>query len=233
VINDGSTDQTGKLLLEYSDPRIRVFLQPNLGVSAARNVGVKHMHGDYLCFLDADDVLPERSLEARLKVMQQDDSITFVDGMVIYTDAQLNPTGEIYLPKFKGRPLTLLLRFSRKAFFGNTWMIRMRPDGVYSFDVTLNFCEDLFFYVTICGKSDVYSNTTEPVLFYRKHEQSSTLRLSDLETGYFDFFNKVKELLSINLRTRVLMKVRIKKVMFMTHLFDGGDIFKALKVLFR
>lgn len=67
VINDGSTDETGSVLREYSEkyPNFRIFYQENRGVSAARNVGLRHARGEYLLFLDGDDTLaalpdPER-----------------------------------------------------------------------------------------------------------------------------------------------------------------------------
>jgi glycosyltransferase involved in cell wall biosynthesis len=55
VVNDGSTDCTPGILESYRD-RIRVITQPNRGLSAARNVGVDRSTGEYLAFLDADDI---------------------------------------------------------------------------------------------------------------------------------------------------------------------------------
>lgn len=62
IIDDGSKDDFESAVAPYlSDKRIRVFRQPNAGVSAARNRGIRNANGDYLCFLDADDeFLPER-----------------------------------------------------------------------------------------------------------------------------------------------------------------------------
>lgn len=55
VINDGSKDGTEEILRGYGD-RIRFKTVPNGGVSAARNVGIRMATGDYLAFLDADDI---------------------------------------------------------------------------------------------------------------------------------------------------------------------------------
>ncbi|MCA1786137.1 MAG: glycosyltransferase, partial [Desulfobacteraceae bacterium] len=55
VVDDGSTDETGQLLAAYGD-RIRVFTQPNKGVSAARNLGIRHSCGEYIALLDSDDL---------------------------------------------------------------------------------------------------------------------------------------------------------------------------------
>lgn len=59
LIDDGSTDRTKEIIQSY--PTIRYFYQENQGVAAARNLGVAQSRGDYLTFLDADDLwLPEK-----------------------------------------------------------------------------------------------------------------------------------------------------------------------------
>lgn len=56
IIDDGSTDQTYDLLLALiNDEKIKYFKSENSGVSAARNLGVKHSVGEYITFLDSDD----------------------------------------------------------------------------------------------------------------------------------------------------------------------------------
>ena len=57
LIDDGSTDNSGRLCDTYSqkDKRIRVFHQENQGVSAARNLGLEQMKGEFVTFCDSDD----------------------------------------------------------------------------------------------------------------------------------------------------------------------------------
>lgn len=63
-IDDGSTDETGKMLDAFAagEPRAVVIHIPNGGVSAARNLGLEHAAGRYVAFIDADDALEEGSL---------------------------------------------------------------------------------------------------------------------------------------------------------------------------
>ena len=56
IVDDGAGIATKELLQEQNDPRIKVIEQANDGLSSARNRGLRHCSGDYICFLDADDV---------------------------------------------------------------------------------------------------------------------------------------------------------------------------------
>ena len=73
LVDDGSTDGSGELCdeLAVEDGRIRVFHKPNGGLSDARNHGMHHARGEYFCFLDSDDLLPENALEKLVGLCEQ------------------------------------------------------------------------------------------------------------------------------------------------------------------
>lgn len=72
LVDDGSTDDLGSLLaFVKSDKRIRYFHQDNAGPARARNTGIKHSQGRYICFLDADDVFLPNKLMTQLKFMEE------------------------------------------------------------------------------------------------------------------------------------------------------------------
>ncbi len=64
VVNDGSTDDTAKVVRQFDDGRIRLIEQDNKGVSAARNAGLDAARGDYISFLDADDLWDNTFLQS-------------------------------------------------------------------------------------------------------------------------------------------------------------------------
>lgn len=64
-IDDGSTDESPKILDEYagSDNRIKVIRQKNMGLSASRNIGLKSARGKYVLFIDSDDYIDSKSVQ--------------------------------------------------------------------------------------------------------------------------------------------------------------------------
>ena len=81
LVNDGSTDGSGQLCEQYAleDPRIRVIHQENRGPGGARNTGLAHARGEYLCFLDSDDTLNPGALETLRRALGawEPDILTF------------------------------------------------------------------------------------------------------------------------------------------------------------
>ncbi|MDH4021061.1 MAG: glycosyltransferase family 2 protein [Xanthomonadales bacterium] len=61
VVNDGSTGRSMEICQQFDDPRITYVEQENGGCATARNAGIRHAHGKYLGFIDADDTwMPEK-----------------------------------------------------------------------------------------------------------------------------------------------------------------------------
>ncbi len=72
AVNDGSTDRSYEILLDYqkSDPRLKVINKKNGGVSAARNTGLEHVSGEYIGFVDPDDWIDKHMYEELYKTAQ-------------------------------------------------------------------------------------------------------------------------------------------------------------------
>ena len=79
-VDDGSTDESGIILDEYAakDRRIKVFHQSNKGVSAARNFALESAKGEYVCFLDGDDIFDRDFLEKANEIFKNEDSVDFL-----------------------------------------------------------------------------------------------------------------------------------------------------------
>jgi CDP-glycerol glycerophosphotransferase len=73
MVNDGSTDGSPAIAERFAarDPRFRLVSKPNGGLGAARNTGVEHADGEYLTFVDSDDLLRRHSYELMLSSLEQ------------------------------------------------------------------------------------------------------------------------------------------------------------------
>lgn len=83
IVDDGSSKETLEILSQLDDPRLTVILQSHGGLSAARNTGISRAKGDYICFLDADDLRPNWSFAAIAQTIEATDAdLVLCPGMV-------------------------------------------------------------------------------------------------------------------------------------------------------
>lgn len=73
LVDDGSTDVSLQLLEEYAkkDSRAKIIRQKNMGLSAARNTGIRYSKGEYLTFIDSDDYVTHDYVEYMYKLLEQ------------------------------------------------------------------------------------------------------------------------------------------------------------------
>ncbi|HAJ60096.1 MAG TPA: glycosyl transferase family A [Cyanobacteria bacterium UBA8543] len=105
VINDGSKDATIQIVESIQDPRIKLFSYPNAGQAASRNRGISKAVGEFIAFLDADDLWTPDKLEAQLKALQENPQAAvayswtdFIDesGKFLRPGAYMSVTGDVY-----------------------------------------------------------------------------------------------------------------------------------------
>lgn len=232
IVNDGSTDQTENIINQFSDSRIASFNQINKGVSAARNLALSKMKGDYFCFLDADDIYPKHSIKWRMSVLEEDPSVKFAHGVVHYVDSSGHSLNYEYKPAFKGEPFNRLLRLDSKCMFGNTWLIKKDQNQTYKFEEKMKHSEDLLFYLSICQGGKL-SYTEKTILLYRQHPNSAMKNISGLEKGYISLIKNIKENFEISFTRRLILKIIISKIMFLSFLRISKDVKKAVNAPFK
>lgn len=128
VIDDGSSDSSPQIIAAHAeqDQRIRVVRQPNAGVAAARNHGIREARGDLIAFLDHDDLWRSSIIEKQVARLQECDETTAVvyvwSCLIDREDRIIGPTA---WPRFEG---WVLPQMCRGNFIGNgsAGMIRRR-----------------------------------------------------------------------------------------------------------
>jgi glycosyltransferase involved in cell wall biosynthesis len=97
LVDDGSTDGSAKIAADYAagDSRFKLVQQKNTGLGGARNTGCRHARGEYLCFLDSDDLLGRNALQGMLEVAGRADADMVVADFHTFIDGEaINPARE-------------------------------------------------------------------------------------------------------------------------------------------
>ena len=114
VVNDGSPDNTSHVLAPLvQQGRIRYIEQTNAGQAAARNKGLAQATGEFIAFLDDDDLWPPDKLQWQVEFLQGHPDTIVVAGSVQFVDAQGNAMEEEY---FHQRPVTFETLFHGSPF---------------------------------------------------------------------------------------------------------------------
>ncbi|WP_440133579.1 glycosyltransferase family 2 protein [Chitinophaga sancti] len=137
VVDDGSSDDTAAICREYGE-RLQYVYVSRVGLSAARNIGVQHSHGDFVIFLDADDYLFRGATEINLFYFRHYPHLAFVSG----AHDRVNAGGELIAAMYQcGEGYLSLLQGN---FIGMEGCILYRRDlfFYFHFDTKLKACED-------------------------------------------------------------------------------------------
>lgn len=91
IINDSSTDNSKDIILSFNDERIIYLETPeNSGVASARNLGIKHCTGNYISFLDSDDLWLPRKLECQLAKLLDGYDVVCSNYITFSNDSELS-----------------------------------------------------------------------------------------------------------------------------------------------
>ena len=103
IINDGSKDSSLDIIKKYenSDNRIKVINQENAGVSVSRNNGIKNSIGEYVAFIDCDDLWLPKKLETQLESFNKDEDLKICGTWGIIIDANNNDIRKLNYPPIK------------------------------------------------------------------------------------------------------------------------------------
>lgn len=99
LVDDGSTDNSLKVLKTLKNPKIKIFSKPNGGASSARNFGISKARGEYLLFIDSDDGIDKTFIEKLVATAEHSD-VALVATAVRYKKLGLNSSEDVYLAPF-------------------------------------------------------------------------------------------------------------------------------------
>lgn len=227
VINDGSTDGTLEMLGTVEEPRMKVFSFENAGLPVARNRGIAHAVGEYITFIDADDLWTPDKLELQIMALQQHSEAgvayswtAFIDeeGKILYASKSLYFEGDVYLK--------LLVR----NFISSGSNILARKQFIKSvgeFDPSLKSAEDWDYNIRLAAQCPFVVVPKYQIL-YRKSSQAMTAKVDVMEKYLLIVieraFQKVSPELQFLKKQALANAYRFITKLYLEHVFNSVGI---------
>ncbi len=187
VVDDGSTDNTAEVVLPYLG-RIRYIRQANGGVSAARNAGLSLATGNWVAFLDSDDVWHPDKLARQEEVVRREPGLVCVHtGFYRFGDAsgEHEPPEDVLAGRYDH--FSLLRRF---VILPSTVLVRNGLPVRFRSWARVN--EDCLYFLDLLPHGG-FGYVSEPLVGYRKHAAAMTRKPETVVLGYDALFRWIQE----------------------------------------
>lgn len=142
VVDDGSQDETIEVLSKILDSRLQVIQGAHAGANAARNRGLHHSSGEFVSFLDADDLWTPNKLEAQLQALRSHPEAAVAYSWTDRIDEQGNYLRRGGYLSVSGNVLAEMLIVNLIESGSNPLILREAAIAVGGFDESLAACQD-------------------------------------------------------------------------------------------
>ena len=193
VVDDGSKDDSPEIVKRYidRDNRIRLYTQPNKGSSAARNKGLDNAKGDYICFLDSDDLWDREFLQTQINYIKR------VNAQIVFGSyRRINEKNEEIL-----KPFIVPLKVSYEDLLKTcslsclTTFLKKEPFKDVRFNEKLkSLRDDHAFWLDILKKVEFAYGNTQVIASYRIFGKSTTANKRKVIKPQFMIYYKIENL---------------------------------------
>ena len=223
---DGSPDKSEEIVRNamQSEPRIKILLQENQGQGAARDNGVSHAKGEYLFFLDPDDLMPPNALEVSYNRAVETDADIVIGDYIPFDDGKTpvkkySKSLEKFSQHFSEMPEVFSRNdikddnfFYHSLYFMVVWMKLFKRKTWQENNIHapsgLSMGEDMIAVKHMCFVVGRMAIVKAPLIYYRKRKGSSVTKRSDKAFGIFESYqamNKMYEKLELSQNESTLM----------------------------
>ena len=189
IVDDGSPDHTEEIAKKWieKDSRFIYLYKENGGLSTARNLGLNKVKGEYIQFLDSDDVLDNRKLELSIKELHLDKNINVVISNFRMFSMNIAKSSEPFCE------LNLdLINFESILYNWDHGINIPIHCGLFQSNLFVNFRfqeelkakEDWIMWLTLLSNNVNIVYLDDSLVFYRKHAKSMTKKHIDMEENY-------------------------------------------------
>lgn len=195
LVDDGSTDTSASICMEYrdKDKRVRFFSQSNSGVSAARNNALDKAKGEYILFVDGDDIVAENIVESLVRNMSKNVHMS-ICGFVKFTDSisfENQIRGTVQLSQEK---------LLKELFYGDKIgsgpfckLIRKTSTKNIRFDEKLALGEDLDFLCKLIFANADFESVYIPQQLYGYRVREGSAMTRHYDKNYWEYFKNAND----------------------------------------
>ncbi|WP_460205219.1 glycosyltransferase [Scytonema sp. NUACC21] len=189
VINDGSQDSTLNILSSIKDPRLKIYSYPNGGIPTSRNRGIEKASGEYISFIDSDDLWTPDKLEAQFKALQANPQAAVAYSWVNYITQSGNffRQGNYITANGNAYKQLLVQNFLEN---GSNPLIRKQAFAeVGNFDTEIPGIEDWDMWLRLAFRYDFVA-VPSPQILYRMSVNSMSTKIVKMEASCLKFLDK-------------------------------------------
>ncbi|MCF8272793.1 MAG: glycosyltransferase [Flavobacteriaceae bacterium] len=203
IVNDGSNDNTGEIakLWQKKNGRFKYIYKENGGLSSARNLGLNNATGDYIQFLDSDDILSEDKLERSIDILKNNIS---KDGNIVITNFRMffdnplkpkNPFCHLSPELFNFNKVLLEWEtlFSIPIHCG---LFDVKLFNDFKFPEELRAKEDWVMWLFIFQKNYNVYFLDQPMAFYRLNPSGMTANAKHMEENHIKAIAYIENIIS-------------------------------------
>jgi glycosyltransferase involved in cell wall biosynthesis len=192
VVDDGSTDDTERVLAPYAQ-QIHLIRQQNQGVSAARNNGFAASHGKFVLFIDADDYADRQQLESLLRLLENNPGAGAAFSSYAYVDADNRLLRKLFLRGSRQPLKDLLSRNLQLPSTGGVLIRREVFERVGGFDTSMSPAADFDLWLRIAQFGYDFECASDVLFYYRIQPLSMSSRVDRMEDDLMRSLDKVFE----------------------------------------
>ncbi|MDJ0701850.1 MAG: glycosyltransferase [Leptolyngbyaceae cyanobacterium MO_188.B28] len=190
IINDGSQDKTLTIVQEFNDSRISIFSYQNAGLAASRNRGIENATGEYISFIDADDLWTSDKLEAQYHALQSNPDAAVAYSWTNCIDEQSQFLRRGYYLSFSGEVCQYLLLTNFLENGSNPLIRHQALKTVGGFDESLKSSEDWEMYLRLAFKYSFVA-VSSPQILYRISVGSMSTNTAKMEVETVKVIDRV------------------------------------------
>lgn len=179
VVNDGSKDNSAAIVHSINDERIRLINKENEGVSKTRNRGIKEAKGEWVMFLDADDIIEEGCLQALMQLNTEYPEANILCGNFITR----TETKDITSSTIKEN---CLIKNPFEFIWKKSWNLRLgsfiaRKEILPLFPTDIAKGEDVLYCFNLLNNNGVVANTPHNTMIYIRENSELSKKILPLE----------------------------------------------------